>query len=80
VIDPEQEALEETAIAFFRAIRASGRKRHGHDQFGFKLDIQTMSPKDDQKAAVGFGSDIQMAITNASRTVQPVTIEGASLQ
>jgi hypothetical protein len=72
--------LEETAIAFFRAIKATGKECLGHERFSFKLDINTMSPPEDRDAAVLFGAKIQEALTNASRAVQPVTIEGTSLQ
>ncbi len=72
--------LEDTAIAFFRAIRAAGKIRLGHDQFGFKLNIETMSPAKDKGGATLLGADIQEALTNASRTVQPMTIEGTTLQ
>lgn len=72
--------LEETAIAFFRAIRSVGKECLGHDRFGFHMDIKTMSPKEDQESAIIFGAKIQEALTTASQTVQPVTIEGASLQ
>jgi len=78
--DLEQSELDEAAIAFFRAIRAVGKKCHGHDQFGFRVDIQTMSPKNEKTAALKFGADIQTAITAATRAVQPVTIEGTTLQ
>jgi hypothetical protein len=71
--------LEETAIAFFRAIRASGKNHLGHDRFGFKLDIKTMAPVEDREAAELFGANLQEALTNASKIVQPVTIE-TSLQ
>jgi len=72
--------LEDTAIAFFRAIRAEGKKCLGHDRFGFKLDINTMSPPDDKESAIRLGARIQEALTVASRTIQPVTIEGTTLQ
>ncbi len=73
--------LEETAIAFFRAIRATGREVLGHDQFGFKIDINTMSPPDgDKEKALLFGNTIQQALTLASRTVQPIVVEGTTLQ
>jgi hypothetical protein len=78
--DSEQEILEQTAIAFFHALRACGRKHHGNDQFGFRVDIQAMSPKDKQKASIGFGADIQEALTVANRAVQPIMIEGTTLK
>jgi hypothetical protein len=76
----EMTDLEETAIAFFRAIRATGKNILGHDRFGFRINIETMSPKEDNESAVVLGAKIQEALTNASRVVQPVTIEGTSLQ
>jgi len=72
--------LEETAIAFFRAIRAAGKECLGHDRFGFKIDVNTMSPPEDKDAALLFGAKLQEALIAASRTVQPVTIEGTTLQ
>jgi hypothetical protein len=72
--------LEDTAIAFFRAIRAAGKKRLGHDRFGFKMNVETMAPIEDKDAATAFGAALQEALTTASRVVQPVTIEGTSLQ
>lgn len=72
--------LEQATIAFFQAIRAAGKECLGHDRFGFKLDINTMAPPDDRDAALLFGAKLQEALTTASRVVQPVTIEGTSLQ
>jgi BRCT domain type II-containing protein len=72
--------LEETAIAFFRAIHAAGRECLGHDQFSFTMSIETKSRKEDQESAVVLGAKIQEALTSATRAVQPVTIEGTSLQ
>jgi hypothetical protein len=72
--------LDEAAIIFFRAIRSAGVECLGHDRFGFKLDINTMSPQEDREAAVLFGAKLQEALTNASKIVQPITIEGTSLQ
>ena len=72
--------LEETAIAFFRAIRATGKECLGHDGFGFRMNVETMSPKEDKESALVLGAKIQEALTAATRAVQPVTIEGISLQ
>jgi hypothetical protein len=72
--------LEKTAIDFFRAIRATGKEVLEHDTFGFKLDINVMVPPNDHKLAAVFSSKIQEALTTASRTVQPVTVDGTSLQ
>ena len=72
--------LEETAIAFFRAIRSTGKECLGHDRFGFKINIEAMTPKEDHEASVAIGAKIQEALTNASSVVQPVTIEGTSAQ
>ena len=72
--------LEEAATVFFRAIRTAGKEILGHDQFGFKIDINTMVPAADRDGAVLLGAKLQEAITVAGRAVQPVTIEGTSLQ
>lgn len=72
--------LEQATIAFFRAIRAAGKECLGHERFGFQLDIKTMVPPDDRDAAISFNDKLQEALTTASRIVQPVTIEGTSLQ
>jgi len=72
--------LEQAAIAFFRALRGTGKKQFGHDQFGFKINIETMAPVEDKDAATAFNANVQEALTLASRTVQPVIIEGTTLQ
>ena len=72
--------LEFAAIAFFRALRATGKECLEHDRFGFKLDVNVMAPPDDKEAAMRFGAKVQEALTHASQVVQPVTIEGTSLQ
>jgi hypothetical protein len=76
----EMTDLEETAIAFFRSIRDAGKECLGHDQFGFTMNIETKSRKEDQESAVVLGAKIQEALTKATCAVQPVTIEGTSAQ
>lgn len=73
-------SLEDAAITFFRAIRATGKECLGHEQFGFKLDINIMTPSKDQQIAVSFAAKVQDALTQASQIVQPVIIEGTSVQ
>jgi hypothetical protein len=72
--------LESAAVSFFRALRAVGNECFGHDQFGFKVDINTMSRAEDQAKALTFNTKVQEALTFASSAPQPVTIEGTSLQ
>jgi hypothetical protein len=78
--EKEMTDLEETAVAFFRAIYAAGKKCLGHGQFNFTMSIEIKSRKEDQESAAVLGAKIQEALTNASRVVQPVIIEGTSLQ
>lgn len=72
--------LDDAVIAFFRALRACGKETFGHDRFGFKLDVNTMVAVDDTENAHVFNAKLQAALSLASNVVQPVTIEGSSLQ
>ena len=71
--------LEDAAVAFFRALRATGKECLEHDRFGFKVDINMMAPPESKDAAMRFSGKVQEALNYASRVVQPVTIEGTSV-
>ena len=72
--------FEERAIAFFRALRTIGKEILGHEAFGFKLDINITAPIDSKENLLLLHARVQETLTIASRTVQPVTIEGTTLQ
>ena len=72
--------LDQTAITFFRAIRKAAKKHLGHDRFGFTINIETFYPKEDLETGLLFGAKIQEALTIAQQTVQPVVIEGTTVQ
>lgn len=73
-------ALDDAFIAVFREIYATGQEILGHRDFAFKIDATIGTrPKEEEEGRL-IGAKIQEALTTASQTVQPVTIEGTSLQ
>ena len=77
VSEADQVILEQSAIAFFRAIMATGKEHFGHNNFGFKMDINTMLPLKDSAAKPIFGAILQEALTRASRALKPIPVEDA---
>jgi len=73
-------ALDDAFIAAFKEIYATGHEILGHTDFAFKIDATIGTRSRDEEGGKLIGARIQEALTAASRTVQPLTIEGVTLQ
>lgn len=66
--------LEETAVAFFSAIRSTIYFSLGHEQFAFKVDISISVRPEDADAAVTANAAVQAALTHANASVKPIKV------
>ena len=71
-------ALDDAFIAVLKEIYATGQEILGHGDFAFKIDAIIGTRSRDEEGGKLIGAKIQEALTNASKIVQPVTIDTSS--
>lgn len=72
--------LEQAAVDFFKAIQGTGAAILGHTEFVFKIDCTIGSRPEEAEHAKLISIHIQCALNVAKNSLQPLSIEGISLQ